>query len=198
MKIRRVWQRIRGSVYHIRKGEWYHRENSLRGVRAARRAGKRGIDIDLQMSKPCRVGDPRGCGDPDCIGHPFGTHWGDPLRRDGFRDPLGKIPKTAKIRDLYRWEIRRLIAVDRGRVYRIQPLENLIRECAKQGIVAVLEPKGDRRFELAAVWQRIAKYADSVGAHLAGYSIRNLGGPNAGVRRVAAMRAAGIDAHPIH
>lgn len=200
MKIRRVWPRIRGSVYHVRKGEWYHRENSLRGVRAARRAGKRGIDIDLQMSKPCRPGDPRHCGDAHCIGHVVGTHWGQPLLKDGFRDPLRRIPKTARVRDLYIWEIRRLIAVDRGRVYRIQPIERLLRECAKRGVVAVLEPKGDRRFELVATWQPIVRYADLVGAHLAGYAIRDIdkdGDPD-GARRAAAMRAAGIDAHPIH
>lgn len=179
MRIKRVWPRIR-RILHVRKGEPYHRENSIRGVRRAKRRGYDAIDIDLQMTRDGVI---------------VATHWGQPLLRDGFRDPQGKITKRARVRNLTWAEVQRLEAPGG---YRIQRLETILRECARKGIIAVLEPKADTRFEKPAVWQHVAAMADDLGAHIAGYTIRTLPMAGAGARRAAAMRAAGIDAHVIH
>lgn len=193
MKVPHVWRSIR-HVFHIKRGERYHTENSIRGVRKAKRLGYDAIDIDLQMTAPCKPTDPHYCGNPKCEGHVVATHWDYPIDKDGFTDPLHRLGKRARVRRLTLSQVLRLIAPGR---YRILPVEKMLAACHRYGVKAVLEPKGDPRFEDVAVWQHIAQMADDLGCHLAGYSIRDLGGPGAGERRVAAMRAAGIDAHVI-
>lgn len=179
MKVRRVWPSIK-RIFHIRKGQKYHLENSIRGVRTAKRTGHDSIDIDLQMTADGVI---------------VATHWGQPILKDGFTDPAGKLPKRARVRNRTWAEISRLRAPGG---YRILRLDAILREAARLGIKVVLEPKNDARFEQVAAWEHVAAMADDLGCHIAGYSIKNLGGPGAGTRRVNAMKAAGIDAHTIH
>lgn len=186
------------SIFHKKHGVPYHTENSLRGIRKAAKARKavrrvvRGrvvhrllprwneIDIDVTMTKDGVV---------------VGNHWGRPLLKDGFIDPEHKISKQARVHELTWDQVKRLHTKDG---YRIRRLTVLLDACARNGIGARVEPKVDKRFEDPETWKPIKQHADEVGCRLKGYSIRNLGGHGAGVRRVEAMRAAGIPANPIH
>lgn len=186
------------SIFHKKHRDPYHEENSLRGIIRAAKARRRirrivrgrsirswvrrwnEIDIDLTITKDGVV---------------VGNHWGRPLLKDGFIDPLGKISKQARIHELTWDEVKRLHTRDG---YRIRRVETLLAACAEHGIGARLEPKVDSRFEDVETWLPIKAYATKVGCRVKGYSIRNLGGKGAGVRRVEAMRKAGIPANPIH
>lgn len=135
-------------IYHVRRGVPYHRGNSIRGIRRARRHGYPAIDLDLCITRDGVI---------------IGCHWPRPLLHDGFRDPRRLVAKTANVADL-RWvAVARLVA---GRIvrYRIQRIERLLQECARVGIIAVLEPKGDPRFDKRETWDRVADIADDLGA----------------------------------
>jgi hypothetical protein len=82
--------RTLGDLFHVAKGVPYHTENSLRGVITAQRRGFVGIDLDVNA---------------DSEGNIWATHWGRPLARDGFRDPLGKIPRHNNIHDMTAEEV---------------------------------------------------------------------------------------------
>lgn len=202
------------AIYHLKHPHKKHEENSLRGIRAAAKARKwirRGlrlvrvrkfteVDLDLLITKA----DPHcpHCAPGKCVGHVVGCHWDEPMVHDGFYDPGDahghKLPKHTRVRDMTLEEVLRLRARTRGRIYHISTVEQLLAECATQGIGARLEPKDDARFEQVSVWTRIKAYADKVGAVVRGYSLRNFGGKGAGTRRVAAMNKAHIPAHTIH
>lgn len=143
------------AVYHVKPGEPYHRANSVRGIRRAKRLGFSEIDLDMQMTLDGRI---------------VGTHWPRPMLKDGFRDPYGVLDKDRTVASMTWLEVARLIAGRRPRRYRIRPIERLLRECGHRGIGAVLEPKGDPRFDDPAIWRHIAKVADDVGAHVRVYS----------------------------
>lgn len=142
-------------IFHVRKGQAYHLGNSLRGIRKAARTGHREIDLDL-----CITSDR----------HIVGNHWRRPLLKDGFRDPLRRVPKNACIDDLTFKQVRRLVAFPG---YRIQPVEKLLRECARVGIIARLEPKGDKRFEQDWPWEHIKAVADQVNCEVRMYALRS-------------------------
>lgn len=171
-------------IFHVnRPDEPYHRGNSLRGIRRAARNGWPAIDLDLQMTRDGVV---------------VNTHWDRPMLRDGFRDPWRQIPKEKRVRNMTWNQVSRLVAGRLPRRYKIHRVERVLKACARRGIIAFVEPKGDPRFEDPAVWRYVAAVADDVGCDLRGRSIRNLGGFGAGVRRVKAMRAAGIPANVIY
>lgn len=164
------------SIFHKHKGQPYHTENSLRGIRKAARAGWDEIDLDVTMTLD---------------GVLVNNHWDKPWK-DGFRGP--KLTRRTSIRkslwaDVQHWR------APGG--YRINTVDRAVTECGRRHIGARLEPKADKRLEIVAVWQHVALHAKHVGARVKGYSIRNLGGRGAGVRRVHAMRAGGIPANPI-
>lgn len=165
--------RKRRGIFHIRHGQPYHRENSLRGIARAARAGYKRIDLDLQMTKDGTV---------------VCTHWPRPLLRDGFRDPQHKISRFAKVSSLTWAEVQRLHTRDG---YHIRSLDICLAACASHGIDAVLEPKGDPRFRDANVWRNIRAMAQRHKVHVTGYTLRR----NAGA--IPYMRAAGIAAHPL-
>jgi glycerophosphoryl diester phosphodiesterase len=169
------------SIFHLKHPHPKHEENSLRGIRKAARRGFDEIDLDLQMTKDGAI---------------VVTHWPRPMIRDGFRDPAGKLRRTRTVASMTLAEVTRLRTKHGG--YRIQPLRAALAQCARSGIGARLEPKGDRRFENEALWVGVKREADALGAKVRGYSIRNLGGRGAGVRRVRAMNAAGIKSKVIH
>lgn len=143
----------KGSIAHVRKGLAYHLANSLRGIRAARRARKREIDLDLQMTKDGVI---------------VVCHWPRPLLHDGFRDPQGKIGRLRTVSSMTLAEVRRLRAHGG---YRIVPLAAALQECGKVGIDARLEPKGDRRFRNQARWDLVRNTADHFGVKLRGYAL---------------------------
>ena len=156
-----------GRIAHVRRGVPYHRGNSIRGLQAAKRAGKRKADRDVLMTSDRVL---------------VVTHWGRPLKH-GFRDPLGRLDRNRTIGSMTWAEVSRLRAPGN---YRINTLETDLRECARLGIEAVLEPKGDPRFRDQNVWNGIKALADRVGCRVSGYTLR----ANAGA--VLYMRRAGI------
>ncbi|MBO9523905.1 MAG: hypothetical protein J7518_20415 [Nocardioidaceae bacterium] len=146
-------------IYHVPHGTPYHQENSLRGIRKAAAEGYTSIDLDMQMTKDGVI---------------VGTHWGQPMLRDGFRDPLLPLARKARVADMKWRRVRRLRTKDGG--YRIQRLETLLAECARLDIEAVLEPKSDPRFRTVATWQRIRVMQRVAKARIAAYALPELGG----------------------
>jgi hypothetical protein len=162
---------FRGSIFHVQWPRMKHEENSNRGDREANRRGKRGTDIDLTISEAdpkCPLhGDPEhGPGDT-CRGHILRNHWLRALLRDRFRDPLKKIARRARIDRLTWPQIHRLVAVTRGKKYRISRIRRALLHCARLGLVAVLEPKGDPRLKLDWPWEYIFAVAEDVGCTIA-------------------------------
>lgn len=145
MSLRTLARNRVGRILHYKQPR-KHVENSLRGIERARRGGYDAIDLDMQITADGII---------------VGTHWGRPMVLDGFHDPEHKIPRYRTVRRL-RWaQVARLVTPDR---YHIQRIETLLRACARKGIVAVLEPKGDPRFREDWPWLHIAKVAGDVGA----------------------------------
>lgn len=145
------------SVFHSKRGEKYHTANSIRGIRKAKRRGYSEIDLDMQMTRDGVI---------------VGCHWPRPLLKDAFRDPAKKIPRTRTVASMTWTQVARLRAGRWPRRYRIQRIERLLRECAHQGVGAVLEPKGDPRFEQDWVWEHLAKVADDLGADVRVYALQ--------------------------
>ena len=159
-----------GSIFHLKARDYpKHVENSDRGDRMAKRRGKRGTDLDILIT----VADPH-CpyrGHPEhvdgvCHGHVVNTHWPRLMLRDGFRDPKGLISRTTPVKRMTLPEILRLVAGRWPRRYHVRTLERALRHCAKLGRVAVLEPKGDPRFDQLRVWEYIAKTAEAAGCEV--------------------------------
>lgn len=144
---------MRRFLYHLKWPHWKHEENSVRGIRRAARAGYGWIDLDLQMTSDGVV---------------VVTHWARPMRRDAFRDPRRLIKPGTPVAHLTWEQVRRLRTTDG---YRIKRIEAILRACARYGIGAYLEPKGDRRFHAARPWQHIAQVAEDCGAHVRVYAL---------------------------
>jgi predicted amidohydrolase YtcJ len=139
----------RHGIGHVKAPIPKHVENSDRGDKRAKRRGKHGNDLDMQITKDNRI---------------VNTHWARPMVHDGFRDRAGKMPRGRMVRQMTWTEVRRLVAGRWPRRYRIRSIERALRHCARLGIVAVLEPKGDKRFREDWPWQHIAAVAEDVGA----------------------------------
>lgn len=137
-----------GSIFHVSYPRMKHEENSNRGDREAKRRDKRGTDLDILITHDGRV---------------VNTHWPRPMERDGFRDPYRKLPRNARVADMTWEEVRRLRAGRWPRRYHIRSIEAALKHCARLGLVAVLEPKGDPRFKQQQVWDHIARVAEDVG-----------------------------------
>lgn len=163
MTLRTLARRRVGRIYHVKWPVMKHVENSLRGIRRAARSYD-AIDIDMQITSDRHI---------------VATHWARPMVRDGFHDPEHKIARYTPIKRMTLAQVRRLIAPKR---YRIQPIERVLRACARRGVVAVLEPKGDRRFREDWPWEHLAAVAEDVGATVS-------------VRALRANRAALAPAH---
>lgn len=125
----------------------YHRTNSLRGIRHAKRAGFKWVDIDVMTTA-----------DDVLIGnHSFGAMW-----KEGFRAP--GVPLTV-IDDLTWGEVGRLRT--RGD-YRIQKLYRLMEEAARLDIGLALDLKGDRRegWRITRQVGRIVRMANRTGCRI--------------------------------
>ena len=148
---------LRGSIFHVKYPRMKHEENSNRGDREAKRRGLRGTDLDMQITADGRI---------------VNTHWARPMIHDRFRDPYHEIKPSTPVSKLTFDEVSRLVAGRRPRRYRIRSIEQALRHCAKLGLVAVLEPKGDPRFRLDWPWQHIAAVAEDVGATVSVRALR--------------------------
>lgn len=148
------------SVFHLKFPRMKHEENSIRGVHEAKRRGDDEIDIDMLM---------------DLLGFIYGCHWPFPMLRDGFRDLIlprrRRMLRRTNIKRMTPRQVGRLVAFSRGRAWRIRRIERLLAECAKVGIGAVLEPKGDPRFDYDKPWQHLAKVVDDLGVHARVYAL---------------------------
>ena len=105
----------------------YAFENSPAGIAFAAKHGYASIDLDMQLTKD---------------GVPVNTHWSRPLKKDGFYDPLHKIPKNRKVSDMTLAEVMRLRNKDgRSRIFPISTMVNLLK---KHGIAGDFEVKDAR------------------------------------------------------
>ena len=138
----------RHGIGHVKAPIPKHVENSDSGDRRAKRQGKRSNDLDMQITEDNRI---------------VNTHWSRPMVQDGFRDPYGQIPPGRMVRNMTWAEVSRLVAGRFPRRYRIRSIEHALKHCARLGIVAVVEPKGDKRFAEDWPWQHIAAVAEDVG-----------------------------------
>lgn len=183
------------TVAHPKPGQPYRQVNRLRGVRQAKRDGHDEIDLDTLRSKPnpkCRTCRRRKV---KCKGHDVGCHWRRPLLHDGFRDPLFRIKKDACVEDLTYEQLHRLIAPDGSRIWLT---DRLLAECAKVGIGAVLEPKGDPVYETDEPWEHFAQVGDDLGVHIRMYALRNRPTEGYGSRVVPVARRNGVPGKVIH
>lgn len=128
------------SMYHVAKGVPYFVGNSPQAVRRAAAAGKDYIDLDAKITKDGVI---------------VNTHWGQPLLH-GFRDPLKKIKRTAKVRDLTWSEVSRLVATHKGETYKIKRMVEQIATARSLKIGVEMETKLDSRFERASTYDEIA------------------------------------------
>jgi hypothetical protein len=175
MVLTRARRRI-GSIFHVSAPTPKHVENSDRGDRRAKRIGKRAIDLDMLITEDNRI---------------VNTHWPHPMIHDGFRDPHGEIDKDTPVRRLTWVEVSRLRAGRWPRRYRIRSIEHALAHCARLGVVALLEPKGDPRFAKDWPWQHIATVAGTVGCTV---SVRAL---SQNADALPAARRAGFEAWEI-
>jgi Glycerophosphoryl diester phosphodiesterase family len=173
MALRTLARRQIGRIFHLLR-PFKHVENSKRGARRAKRLGFKSIDWDLQITKDGVI---------------VVCHDNQPMLH-GFFDPLGRLPRDAKISELTWAQVSRLLARSGGLFYRIRRIETMLAFAAHLGLVALLEPKSNRRFSLDWVWQYIAKVAEDVGATVSVRALRELHGEE----HVAAARRAGIKA----
>jgi glycerophosphoryl diester phosphodiesterase len=130
-------------IFHLRARFFKkHLENSIRGIRKAVRLGYDAIDLDLLITKDGVI---------------VVCHWDRPLLKDGFVDPNHRIQVRALVRALTWAQIETLRAPGGYRIIRI---EHALAECARDRIIAYLEPKDDPRFALDSVWQYIKSISD--------------------------------------
>lgn len=183
----------RGLIGHVQAPTPKHVENSNRGDKRAKRRRKKGNDLDLLITAAdphCPYVDHPEHLDGKCLGHVVNTHWPHPMLRDGFRDPKRQISPHRPVKKLTLPQVLRLVA-GRLRKYHIRTIEQALTHCAEIGIAAVLEPKGDPRFDQERVWLYIFAVAQQVGATV---SIRALP-ENASALEVARRAAARTGQH---
>lgn len=163
--------RTQGKLFHV-DGQPYHVENSWLGLRLAKRGGYDGIDLDVNASKD------------DVI---FATHWGRPMMRDGFRDPLGKLPRTTDVHDMTAAEVRRLRTADG---FQIRRVSTLIKGARRLGLSVEVEAKPSPPLYEKRAWRNLA---DELNGDVEGVLVKVLLdlGPNP-QNRLRAAHAAGF------
>lgn len=158
-------------VAHKPDRDRYRAWNSRMGIRKAAAAGARALDVDMQVSADEVF---------------LATHWERPLLRDGFRDPLGRVTRFARVDHMPAYVVQRLRS-EEG--YRIRPVAELLVTAQRHGVTLCLEAKQDDRLNDPLMWWPLrAAWANS-GADLVVMS-QPFGG--AGVRALAAAKAAGM------
>lgn len=189
---------FRGSILHVESPRMKHEENSDQGDLEAKRRRKRGIDLDLTMSEAdpnCPLIGDREHGPGDvCRGHILNNHWLRALLRDRFRDPRRRIGRRARVDRLTWPQVHRLVAVTRGRKYHIRRIRRALRRCARLGRVAVLEPKGDPRFEQEWPWAYMFAVAEDLGCTVSIRALPENAPALAVARRVATQMGTHVEA----
>ncbi len=124
----------------------YAFENSPAGIAFAAKNGYKSIDIDMQITKD---------------GVPVATHWSQPMKKDGFYDPLGKLGKNKKVSDMTLAEVMRLRNKDgQSRIY---PVSEMVKHLKKHGIAGDFEAKDDKRFATDRVMGHLADIVRGAG-----------------------------------
>jgi glycerophosphoryl diester phosphodiesterase family protein len=132
----------KGGMYH--KGapgapDTYAFENTPEGIKFAADHGYESIDLDMLITKD---------------GVPVGTHYTEPMKKDGFYDPLRKLDQDTKVSEMTFAEVTRLRNEDgQSRIY---PMTTMIEELKKNGIAGDLEAKDDSRFATDEVMGQLA------------------------------------------
>lgn len=181
-------------IAHPKPGQPEFTGDSFRAIDAA---SEPEIDLNILFTKAdpnCPLCRKRGV---QCVGHQVGQHWRRPLLH-GWHDPLRRIPRDTDIAEMTLRQAQRLIAVYRGRVYRMRTLEALMRRCARRGVDPRLEPKGDPRYQLDWPWQHIVSVGEDVGCTPRMYALRNSPTPGYGERVVPVARRNGVPGVVIH
>jgi hypothetical protein len=164
-----------GKKFHVEYPTLKHVENSLRGSRRAKRRGYKTNDLDLlpdevlvQAIKHYRVGSL-----PEILiaGHIWNTHWPDPFRHDGFRDPKRILGRGDHMHEMHPNEIGRLVAGHRPVLYKIPTVEQQFKLCAEIHLQALIEPKRSPVWMRPEVWRYLAKQAEHYGTHVGVYSL---------------------------
>jgi glycerophosphoryl diester phosphodiesterase len=135
--------RTQGKIFHVEHGTPYHVENSLYGLVLAKRGGYDGIDLDVNASKDAVI---------------FATHWGRPMARDGFRDPLGKLSRRTNMHDMTAKQIGRLRTED-GR-FKIRRVSTLIKGARKLDLSIEVEAKPSPLLYQKRSWKKLAEELD--------------------------------------
>jgi hypothetical protein len=130
--------RTQGQIFHVPKGTPYHVENSLRGVVLAEKRGYVGIDLDVNADADDTI---------------WATHWGRPLLRDGFRDPLRRLSRFAQVHKMTSEEVARLRTRDG---YRIRRVSRLIKAARERGLVVEVEAKPSPPLYGKRAWRNLA------------------------------------------
>ena len=113
---------------HFFHADNYRFGNSVQGLKHAAK-NQKAIDLDVNITKD---------------GVAVNTHWADVLKRGGFFDPKGKIPKNARISELTAKEVFRLRSKDG---FRIHSMKYMLRRAANLGVRVEYEAKGSKPFE---------------------------------------------------
>lgn len=186
------------SILHPRKGQPYHEINSRRGIDQAARRGM-SIDLDVLKTKP----DPN-CPlpvdhiehrDGECVGHKVNLHWPSLLLRDGFRDPLGEIRRTARVENLTWPKVDRLRTKDDHKVWL---MVDQLEYAAKKKVPVVAEPKSRWGFNVSD-WEDLKTVMTRAKGRLRMYALRkHLGDRRFGAKCVAAAEFADVPGQVIH
>lgn len=124
----------------------YAFENTPEGIKFAAENGYASIDLDMLITKD---------------GVPVATHWAQPMLKDGFHDPLGKLDEKTKISDMTLAEVMRLRNEDgQSQIY---PMSTMIEHLKKNGIAGDLEAKNDPRFATDEVMGQLADQVREAG-----------------------------------
>jgi hypothetical protein len=124
----------------------YAFENTPEGIKFAAENGYASIDLDMHITKD---------------GHLVATHYAQPMKKDGFYDPSGKLDKNTKVKDMTLAEVMRLRNEDgQSQIY---PMSTMIKELKKHGIAGDLEAKNDPRFADDKVMRQLADMVREAG-----------------------------------
>ena len=117
----------------------YAFENTPEGIKFAADHGYASIDLDMHITKD---------------GQMVATHWSQPMKKDGFFDPQGKLSSGTRVEDMTLAEVMRLRNEDgQSRIY---PMSTMIEHLKKNNIAGDLEAKDDARFASDEVMGKLA------------------------------------------
>lgn len=162
-----------GKKYHVEYPTLKHVENSIRGSKHAKRIGCKTTDLDMLpdgvLTTMVERGQPLTPG--EIAGHLRNTHWPDPFRRDGFRDPKHILGRGNLITHMTPVQIDRIVAGRWPRQYHIPHIEAQLAFCATIHLQVLLEPKQSPVWLRQEVWDYLASVAERNHTRTAVYSL---------------------------